>query len=78
MVNSSIEQLGKFNSSNPPTYRQLKKHLELLSNEQLDMVVTVELNVSEEFLPGYLDIISPNHVALDVVGEDQPVIRIDY
>ena len=57
-----------------PTYRQLLSQLKQLSEEQLDIPLTVELDLSEECIPGYLDITGPMHS----IGKDIPVIRIKW
>ena len=58
-----------------PTWQELLNQLQMLTPEQLSNPVTIELNLTEECIPGHLDITGENHDSLD---EDISVIRIDW
>jgi len=55
------------------TYRELITQLRLLSPEQVDCDVTVELQPEDEFFAGELRICSPEHGVLD---DNHPVIFV--
>ena len=56
------------------TYRQLKAHLEVMDDEQLDSDVTIRLMPEDEYY-GYTDIgFSP---ANDVLDKNHPFINVD-
>lgn len=67
-----LSKYGNKNFDNAPTYRQLLEQLQLLSDEQLDVKVTIELDLEGECIPGCLDIAGETHDSLD---EGVPVIR---
>lgn len=53
------------------TYRQMKMALELLTDEQLDANITIELEHADEFYPAEFRICGENHGVLD---DGHPVI----
>jgi hypothetical protein len=55
------------------TYRELKKELDSLSDEQLDMDLTVELSYEDECIPAEFRITGETHGLLD---PDHPVIFV--
>lgn len=59
-------------SSYNQTYRDLLEKLQNLTEEQLDMTVTVEDNYENKCYPAQFDICGENHDSLD---NDHPVIR---
>lgn len=56
------------------TYRTLIIHLKNLTEEQLDMNITVEISIEEEFFPAELRICGKEHSTLD---ENHPVIFVE-
>jgi hypothetical protein len=58
-----------------PTYQQLKEWLATLTDDQLEIKMTVELDLSGECVPAMFDITGHEHDSLD---EDVPVIRIRW
>ena len=60
---------------NVPTWRDIRDQLNSMSDDQLDCHCTVELDLSDECVPGYVDICGPNHDSLE---ENHPVIRIEW
>jgi len=71
----TIEQLTQFNVNNPPTWRQLRELINSMDEDQLNMTVLVEFNLSNECLPAWLDVAAEQHDCLDA---NVPVIKCHW
>ena len=61
------------------TYKQLETQLKRLSPEQLEMDVTISLDLSKEAIPAkYLHEICDDDFLEDVLDVGHPIIAIDF